>query len=98
MRAKKGDILKTCLEPENAIDKFAVAVEKERQIVGHISIGKSGRFAKTTSYLILANQRNACEVEVCEKSQLRRRRRSASTMYSSVFRKRRVFRNIYRVS
>ena len=29
MGAKKGEILNICLELENALDKFAVAVEKE---------------------------------------------------------------------
>ena len=31
--AKKEEILNTLLEPENAIDKFALTVKKEEQIV-----------------------------------------------------------------
>ena len=37
-----------------------MAVEKEEQIVGHLSQGKSGRFTK--------NHGNACQVEVWGKS------------------------------
>ena len=37
MGAKKGKTLNPCLEHEKAIDKFVVAVEKEGQIVGHLS-------------------------------------------------------------
>ena len=31
-----GEILKTCLEPENVNDRFAVAVENNAQILGHL--------------------------------------------------------------
>ena len=51
----KRKMLNTCLEPENATDKFAVAIEKEEQIYGHLSKGKYVRFAKTIFYLIRAN-------------------------------------------
>ena len=32
-----GEILKTCLDPENTVDRFAVEVEKEGQIVEHLN-------------------------------------------------------------
>ena len=64
MEAKKGEILNTPLEPEDAIDKFTVAVEKEGQISGHLSKGKSGRFAKVIVYFIRANYGNACQGKV----------------------------------
>ena len=35
--AELGEILKTRLEPENVIDRFAVAVEKEVQIARHLN-------------------------------------------------------------
>ena len=62
-----GEILKTCLEPKNVVDRFAVAVEKEGQIVGHLNKENSGRFAKTIFYFVRANHGNACQVEVRRK-------------------------------
>ena len=53
-----GEILKTRLEPENVVDRFAVAVEKEDQIVGHLNKRNSGCFAKTTFYFLRANHGN----------------------------------------
>ena len=67
MGAKKGEILNSSLEPENAIDKFAVAREKEGETVGHLSKVKSGRLGKTISYFIRPDHRNACQVQVREK-------------------------------
>ena len=55
-----SEILKTSLEPENVNDRFAVAVEKEGQIVGHLNKGNSGRFAKTLFYFLRANHGNTC--------------------------------------
>lgn len=51
-----GEILKTCLEPKNVVDRFAVAVEKEGQITGHLNKGKSGRFAKLYSLSYVRNK------------------------------------------
>ena len=38
---------KTQMERESKTDKFAVEVQKSKNVVGHIMIGKTGRFAKT---------------------------------------------------
>ena len=40
------EILKTLLEPENVVGRFAAAVEKEGQIVGHLNKGKFRSFCK----------------------------------------------------
>ena len=48
-----GEFLKARLEPENEFDKFAVAVEKCDVVVGHLSKGKTGRFAK--NYFIFSS-------------------------------------------
>ena len=61
---KIGEILKIRLEPENAVDRFAVPVQKEGQIVRHLNKGNSGRLAKTIFYLLRANHGNTCQVEV----------------------------------
>ena len=64
---KNGEILKARPEPENEYDKYAVAVETYIDVIGHISKGKSARFAKTVSYFLSASNENCCRVEVTGK-------------------------------
>ena len=59
-----GEILKTCLKPENAVDRMAVVVQKESQIVGQLNKGNLGRLAKPIFYFLRANHGNTCQVEV----------------------------------
>ena len=51
-------------EEENPVDRFAVAVLYEENIVGHLPKGKLGRYAKTVSYFLKAKARNSCTVIV----------------------------------
>ena len=64
---KKGEIFNTCFKTKNAINKFAVVVEKEVGIVGLLSKGKSSCFIKTI-YIEVSEKRvnlgNRKEVEV----------------------------------
>ena len=64
---KNGEFLKTRLEPENEFDKYAVAVIKNSVVVGHLTKGKTGRFAKTISFFLRASKDNSCKVEVTGK-------------------------------
>ena len=57
-------ILKTRLEPESVVNWFAVAVEKEGQIVEHLNKGNSGRFAKIIFYFLRTDHGNAYQVIV----------------------------------
>ena len=59
-----GETLDTKQEPLNEYDRFAVAVLKNNQIVGHLSQGESGRFAKTVFRFLNANDQNICQVEI----------------------------------
>ena len=61
-----GKILKTRLEPENIVGRFAVAVEKDGQIVGDLSKGNSVRFVKAVFYFIRGNHQNTCKVDIRE--------------------------------
>ena len=88
-----GEILKTCLEPENVVDRFAVAVEKEGQITGHLNKGKSGRFAKTIFSFLRAKQGNTCQVEVRRKK-VNLGDEQGLQVYCSVLRRRKVYKNI----
>ena len=39
------------MEPTNKMDKFAIAVIKNK-FIGHIPLGKTGRFSKTVFYFL----------------------------------------------
>ena len=49
-------------EPDNPMDKYAVCVKKENKIVGHLPLGKSGKFAKTIFYFLRADELSSCKI------------------------------------
>ena len=59
---KIGEILSTEREPGNLVDKYAVCVKKENEIVGHLPLGKDGKFVKTAFYLLRADEYGSCNV------------------------------------
>ena len=56
--SKNGEIVKPQPESENEYDKYAVAVERYDDVVGHLSKGRSARFTKTVSYFLHATNEN----------------------------------------
>ena len=48
--------LTTGMEPDNAVYKYAVCVKKNNVIVGHLPLGKNGRFAKMIFYFLRADR------------------------------------------
>ena len=54
-------------EPRN-IDKYAVSVQCDDEVVGYLMKGKSGRFAKTIFYFLRADKKNDCTVVVTGKA------------------------------
>ena len=52
------------VEPDNIIDKYAVAVKKEGKVVGHLPLGKNGKFAKMIFYFLKADHYGKCDVTV----------------------------------
>ncbi len=51
---KVDEVLKAKIEPTNIVDKYALCVLHDR-VVGHLKLGKSGRFAKTVFYFLRAD-------------------------------------------
>ena len=49
-------------EPANLVDKYTVSVKKEIEIVGHLPLGKDGKFAKTVFYFLSADEYGSCNV------------------------------------
>ena len=52
------------MEPENSTDKYAVCIEKNGNVVGHLSKGKYGRFSKTIFFFLRANEYGSCKVRI----------------------------------
>ena len=59
---KIGEILSTEREPGSLVDKYAVYVKKENEIVGHLPFGRNGEFAKTVFYFLRADEYGSCNV------------------------------------
>ena len=57
------EILDT-MQPENPKDKYAVCIENNGKIVGHLPKGKNGRFSKTVFFFLRADVYGSCKVEV----------------------------------
>ena len=60
--------LSIAMEPTNVADKYAVCVKKSNIIVGHLPLGKSGRFAKTIFYFLRADSYAECNVKITGKA------------------------------
>jgi len=63
-----NDQLTTAMEPDNVVDKYAVCVKKNDEIVGHLPLGKNGRFAKTIFYFLRADSYGKCNVIITGKA------------------------------
>ena len=57
-----GEFLSCEREPDNSMDKYAVCVKKEIKIVGHLPLGKSGKFAKIIFYFLRADELSSCKI------------------------------------
>ena len=54
-----GEVLKTCMESQNEVDKYTVAVvDNENNIIRHLPKEKSGKYAKTIFYFLRSDPFN----------------------------------------
>ena len=60
---KSHEILEVKMEPTNK--KFALAVIKKKKNIGHLPLGKTGRFSKTIFYLLKCEY-NDCKVKLVD--------------------------------
>ena len=51
-------------EPSNVVDKYAVCVFNDGEVVGHLKRGKSGRFAKIIFYFLETDKHSSCSVAI----------------------------------
>ena len=52
------------MEPENVMDKYAVAVINNDTVVGHLMKGESGKFVTTIFYFLRLDELNSCTAVV----------------------------------
>ena len=56
------------MEPTNKLDKYAVAAKgKDVDVIGHLPLGKSGKFAKTIFYFLKSDKNHQCKITVTGK-------------------------------
>ena len=56
------------LESNHIVDKYAVSVQRDGEVVGQIMKSKSDRFTKTIFYFFACNKKNNCTVVVTGKA------------------------------
>ena len=57
------------MESRNKVDKYVVAVEgKDGNVIGHLPLGKSGKFAKTVFYFLKADKSHLCKISIIGKA------------------------------
>ena len=56
--------LEVVTEPENPVDKYAVSLQKDGKIVGHLKKRNSGRYAKTFFYFLRSDPYSQCTATV----------------------------------
>ena len=59
--------LKVRIELDNCVDKYAVCVEKDKKVVGHLKKGESGKFAKIIFYFLRNDPYSSCIATISEK-------------------------------
>ena len=62
---KSNEISEVKFEPTNKIDKVAVAVIKNKKIIGHLPLGQTGCFSKTIFYFLRCEY-NDCKVKIVD--------------------------------
>ena len=60
----EGKVLDTRMELENPTDKYAVFIEKNGNVVGHLPKEKYGRFSKTIFFFLRADEYGSCKVRI----------------------------------
>ena len=64
-----GEVLKTCMELRNKVNKYAVAVvDNENNVIGHLLKEKSGKYAITMFYFLKTDPLNICQVKITGKA------------------------------
>ena len=63
-----GEVLQCRMEPDNAVDKYAVAVINKDRVVEHLMKGKSEKFSKTVFFFLRTDEINSATVKITGKA------------------------------
>ena len=64
-----GYELQRFIEPTDKLDKYAIAVKgKDGDVIGHLPLGKSGKYAKTVFYFLKSDKNHHCKITVTGKA------------------------------
>ena len=64
-----GEVSKARMEPQNEVNKYAVAVvDNENNVIGHLPKGKSGKYAKKIFYFLKTDLLSICLVNITEQA------------------------------
>ena len=59
-----GEVLQCRMEPDNNVDKYAVAVMNKHRVVGHLIKGKNRKFAKSVFFFLRVDVTNSTKVTI----------------------------------
>ena len=60
----KGEALDTRMEPDNPTDKYAVCIENNGNVVGHLTKENKGRFSKTIFFYLIVGEYGSCKIRI----------------------------------
>ena len=64
-----GDMLSGVMESSYITGEYAVAIQdKDKKVVGHFPLGKSGKLAKTIFYFLKADKNHSCRISATGKA------------------------------
>ena len=64
-----GDEVQGFMKLTNKMDKYAIAVKKNNgEVIGHLPLGKSGKFAKMVFYFLKTDKSHGCTITVAGKA------------------------------
>ena len=64
-----GDELQGFMEPTNKLGKYALAIKgKDSDVIGHLPLLKSGKFAKKVFYFLKSDKNHHCKITVTGKA------------------------------
>ena len=63
-----GKFIQCQKEPDNALDKYTVAVMNKDRVAGHLMKGKNGKFAKTVFFFMRTDEINSATMKITWKA------------------------------
>ena len=62
-----GKQLEVRIKPDNCVDRYAVYMEKDKKVLGHLKKGEPGKFAKIIFYFLRSDPNSSCTARISGK-------------------------------